>query len=116
MRRTIVILTSDLNIMSAIGGMHVDPTVVLRCVPTIPQLTALVEECIDDDLCVIVSDEHTDVRSFVQSISPRSVAMIGLVDHPYPDIVQHLRLQGIQHVIKRDALSDLLTSLTRIPS
>lgn len=113
--RSILVLTSDLNVMSTVGSHSQGTTSHVRCVPTHLALIAYLTEQDIDELCVILDEESEDVvalQKTIRSKTPNAV-FIALVDHPYPDIVQHKRLQGITHVIKRDSLSELLASITK---
>ncbi|CAN5528885.1 hypothetical protein BH10BAC6_BH10BAC6_16000 [soil metagenome] len=113
--RFILVLTSDLNVMSTVGSHSHGATSHVRCVPTQSALIAYLSEHDVDELCVILDEESEDVVALQETIRSRTTnaVLIALVDHPYPDIVQHKRLQGITHVIKRDSLPELLASITK---
>ncbi|MBS1560455.1 MAG: hypothetical protein JSS89_02495 [Bacteroidetes bacterium] len=114
-QRAVLVQTSDLNVLSTVGAHSNASSVHVQCAPTIDLLCAKVRDHAESDLCVIIDDEGADIRPLIELLTARSrsAVLIALVEHPYPDIVQQQRLQGITHVIKRDSLPDLLASITK---
>lgn len=114
-QRAILVQTSDLNVLSMVGARSNTSSVHVQCAPTIDLLCAKVLDHANSEICVIIDDEGADIRPLVELLTSHSLSavLIALVEHPYPDIVQQQRLQGITHVIKRDSLPDLLASITK---
>lgn len=113
--RTILVQSTDLNVLSKVGARTYAPSVHVRCVPTIEALCAHVLDHANSEICVIIDDDGANIQPLVELLTSQSLSavLIALVDHPYPDIIQQQRLQGITHVIKREMLSDLLASITK---
>jgi hypothetical protein len=111
--RAIFVLTSDLMMMSAVNASAAASTIPVRCLPTIDLLPPPTQ-LPDTELCVIIDADGMDLGTVALAVSAfEHVVMIALVDHPYPDVVQTIKLRGIPHIMKRDVLPSLLQTLTQ---
>lgn len=115
---TVLVVTSDLSMMSSVNAAASASHHILRCVASPALLETMLREQRSDDLCIlidVVDTVTTEVMHVLRTIGWNG-PVIALVDHPYPDIVQSIRLQGVAHVIKHDALLPFLTTITQVSS